>query len=577
MQTATKRTPALAYLAALIAVLVIWAAYRPLLHAWYEFQNQPPSVAKTVQLLRSQATGHQRQGLSFAARMRPVPAEVLTAMADLAFDSEDRIIRQQASNQLSGVAQQQAMPADVLRRLPTLTPEMDRSLTTTYATLINRAARHQPVPTNAVAFLDALMEQGDWSAKNIAILALGQVGFYHDMDDAHIAQLTAMAERKNELGRQLHSADAAWALKLIGQKQPLPHETLEVLVELIRNGHDAHARQRAVWAVSTQLPSTPALADVIEAALNDPDSNVRRAAQNVLYELETAKPTVLDQALQVATDENEPSTRRLRALQRLLQQDPADDRVRKVAQLMARHEDAVLRAGMASMAGALPDSEAEAMFAAALDDKNPLVRAAAVSPLIARRAAEGEEAQVLLIQRLLDDSAPQVQRNVLLSIRGNKLNTYVVRTALRDMETDDSRLAQERSALLDSLERASQTQFQRFWDAALEPKNYGFYAFITVAGLATLICVPFLLYFTARCFVYISARQRRAFAALGIVGVWVGASFALGWAFFIGVFVAGGHNSQPPLSAQLSVVGVLLLLVCVYALLGYGLRRLVRT
>ncbi len=232
---------------------------------------------------------------------------------------------------------------------------------------------------------------------------------------------------------------------------------------------------------------------------------------------------------------------------------------------------------MASMAGALPDSEAEALFAGALDDTDPQVRAAAVSPLIARRAAEGEEAQILLIQRLLDDSAPQVQRNVLLSIRSSELNTDVVRAALRDMETDDPRLARERSALLDSLERASRTPLQRFWDAALEPKNYGVYAFIAVAGLAVLICVPFLLYFTARCFVYLSARQWRALAALGIVGVWVGASFALGWAFFIGAFVAGGHNSQPPLGAQLSVVGVLLLLVGVYALLGYGLRRLVRT
>ncbi len=156
------------------------------------------------------------------------------------------------------------------------------------------------------------------------------------MDDAHIAQLTAMAEQKNELGHQIHSADAAWALKLIGQKRPLPPETLEVLVELMRNGRDANARQRAVSAVSTQLPSTPALADVIEAALDDPDSRVRGAARNVLYELETAKPTDLDQALQVATDEDEPSTRRLRALQRLLRQDPADDRVRKIAQLMAR-------------------------------------------------------------------------------------------------------------------------------------------------------------------------------------------------------------------------------------------------
>jgi len=350
-----------------------------------------------------------------------------------------------------------------------------------------------------------------------------------------------------------------------------------VLVELILKGREAHARQRAVWAVSTQLPSTPALADVIEAALDDPDSNVRRAARNVLYELETAKPADLRQALQVATDEAAPSTRRLRALQRLLQQDPADDRVRAIAQLMARHEDPVLRAGIASMAGALPDSEAEALFASALDDMDPQVRAAAVSPLIARRAAEGEEAQTLLIQQLLDDPAPQVQRNVLVSTRSNELNSEAVRTALRDMETDDPRLAQERSALLDSLERARRTPLQRFWDAALEPKNYGVYAFIAVAGLALLICVPFLLYFAARCFVYVSARQWRALTALGTGAAWLGASFALGWAFFIGAFIAGGHNSLPPLGAQLSVVGVLLLLVGVYALLGYGLRQLVRT
>ena len=49
------------------------------------------------------------------------------------------------------------------------------------------------------------------------------------------------------------------------------------------------------------------------------------------------------------------------------------------------------------------------------------------------------------------------------------------------------------------------------------------------------------------------------------------------FAFFIGALVGGGHNSQPPLGAQLLVVGVLLLLVGVYALFGYGLRRLVRT
>ena len=97
-----------------------------------------------------------------------------------------------------------------------------------------------------------------------------------------------------------------------------------------------------------------------------------------------------------------------------------------------------------------------------------------------------------------------------------------------------------------------------------------------MAGLAVLICVPFLLYFTARCFVHLSARQWHALAALGIVAL-DGASFALGWVFFIGAFVAVGHNSQPLLGAQVSVVGVLLLLVGVYALLGYGLRRLVRT
>jgi HEAT repeat protein len=577
VQTATKRTPALAYLAALIALILVWAAYRPLLHAWYEFQNQPPSVTEAVQLLRSQSTERQRQGLASAGRMRPAADEVLTAMADLAFQSADRTLRQQAATQLSGVAQQQALPADVLRRLPALTPQMDRSLATTYATLIDYAARRQPPPSNAVAFLDELIEQGDWSAKNVAILALGQIGFYHGLDDAHIAQLTAMAAQKNELGHQIHSADAAWALKLIGQKRPLPPATLEMLVELMRKGRDAHARQRAVWAISTQLPSVPALTDEIEAALDDPDSGVRGAAQNVLYKLETAKPTDFNQAFQVATDEDEPSTRRLRALQRLLQQNPADDRVSAIAQLMATHEDAVLRAGIASMAGALPDSKAEALFAGALDDADPQVRAAAVSPLIARRAAEGAEMQTSLIQQLLGDPAPEVQRNVLVSIRSNELNSDAVRAALRDMETDDPRLAQERSALLDSLERASRTPQQRFRDAALEPKNYGVYAFIAVAGLAVLICVPFLLYFAARCFVYVSARQWRALTALGIVAAWVGASFALGWAFFIGAFVGGGHNSQPPLGAQLIVVGVLLLLVGVYALLGYGLRRLVRT
>ena len=577
MPTATKRTPALAYLAALIAALVVWAAYRPLLHVWYELQNQTPSVAEAVQLLHSRSAERQREGLASAARIRPVVDEVLTAVSGLAFAASDRGIRQQAAQYLSGIAQQQALPTDLLRRLPEWTPQMDRNLATTYATLIEHTARQQPPPLNAVAFLDALIEQGDWSAQNVAIGALGQIGFYHGMDDAHITQLTAMAAHKNELGHQIHSAEAAWALKLIGQKRPLPPATLEVLVELMRKGRNANARQRAVSAVSTQLPSTPALADAIEAALDDPDSRVRGAARSVLYKLETAKPTELDQALQLAADEDEPSTRRLRSLQRLLRQAPADDRVRAMAQRMARHEDAVMRAGMASMAGALPDSEAEALFAGALDDADPQVRAAAVSPLIARRAAEGEEAQILLMQRLLGDPAPEVQRNVLVSIRSNELNTDAVRAALRDMETDDPRLARERSTLLDSLKRTSRTPLQRFWDAALEPRNYGVYAFIAVAGLAVLICVSFLLYFTARCFVYLSARQWRALAALGIVAAWVGASFALGWAFFIGAFIAGGHNSQPPLGAQLSVVGVLLLLVGVFALLGYGLRLLVRT
>jgi HEAT repeat protein len=320
----------------------------------------------------------------------------------------------------------------------------------------------------------------------------------------------------------------------------------------------------------------PTLADEIEAALDDPNSMVRGAARNVIYKLETAKPTDLDGALTLAANENEPSKRRLRALQRLLRQDPADEQVRSIAQLMAHHKDPVLRAGITSMAAALPDSEAEALFAAALDDADPQVRAAAVLPLIARRASEGEEAQAALIRRLLDDPAPEVQRNVLLSIRSSKLNTYAVRAALRDMQTGDPRLSQERTALLDSLERASRTAMQRFWDAALDPKNYGVYTFIAVAGLAVLICVPFLLYFAARCFVYLAARQWRALAALGILVAWVGASFALGWAFFIGAFIGGGHNSQPPLGAQLTVVGVLFLLVGAYALLGYGLRRMVR-
>jgi hypothetical protein len=246
---------------------------------------------------------------------------------------------------------------------------------------------------------------------------------------------------------------------------------------------------------------TPDLAYL--AALDDPYSMVRGAARNVIHKLETAKPTDLDGALTLAANENEPSKRRLRALQRLLRQDPADEQVRSIAQLMAHHKDPVLRAGITSMAGALPDSEAEALFAAALDDADPQVRAAAVLPLIARRAAEGEEARAALIRRLLDDPAPEVQRNVLLSIRSSKLNTYAVRAALRDMQTGDPRLSQERTA-------------------------------------------------------------------------WVGASFALGWAFFVGAFIGGGHNSQPSLGAQLTVVGVLFLLVGAHALLGYGLRRMVR-
>lgn len=575
--TATKRTPALAFLAALIAIFLVWAAYRPLLHAWYEFQNQTPSIAETLQLLRSQSTEHQKQGLTSAGRIRPAADEVIIAIADLAFYSDDRTLRQQAANHLRVVAQQQAIPADVLQRIPTLTPEMGRFLATTYATLIDQAARHQPPPLNAIAFLDALIEQGDWSAKNVAILALGQIGFYHGLDDTHIAQLTALAVQKNKLGHRIHSADAARALKLIGQKQQLPSATIEVLVELMHKGRNTNTRQRAISAISTQLPSRPELADAIEVALDDPDTSVRRATRNLLYKLESARPPDLDRALQVSADEDEPSTRRLRALQRALRHDPANDRARAIAQLMAHHDDVALRAGMASMAWALPDSEAEALFAGALEDTDPQVRAAAVLPLIAGRATEGEEAQIILIQRLLDDPAPEVQRNVLQAIRSNELNTDGVRVALRDMETDDPRLARERSTLLDSLERASRTPLQRFWDNALEPKNYDVYAFIAVAGIATLICVPFLLYFTARCFVYISARQWRALTALGIVGAWVGASFALGWAFFIGALIGGGHNSQPPLGAQLMVVGALLLLVGVYALFGYGLRRLVKT
>jgi len=573
---ATKRTPILAYLAALIAILAVWAAYRPLLHAWHALQNQPPSVSETLQLLHSQSTEQQKQGLVSAGRMRPVADEVLTAIADLAFHSADRSLRQQAAIHLSGRAQQQPIPAAVLQGLPTLTPELDRNLAITYASLIDHAARHQPVPPKNIDFLDALIEQGDWQAKNTAIHALGKIGFYHGMDDNHVTQLTDLVAYKNALGHQIHAAEAAWALKLIGQKQPLPAATVEVLVELMRNGRDPNARQRAVSAVSTQLPAMPILADEIEAVLDDPNSMVRGAARNVIYKLETEKPTDLDGALTLAANENEPSKRRLRALQRLLRQDPADKQVRSIAQLMAHHKDPVLRAGITSIAGALADSEAEALFAAALDDADPQVRAAAVLPLIARRASEGEEAQAALIRRLLDDPAPEVQRNVLLSIRSSRLNTYAVRAALRDMQTGDPRLSQERTALLDSLERASRTAMQRFWDAALDPNNYGVYTFIAVAALAVLICVPFLLYFGARCFVYLAARQWRALPALGILVAWVGASFALGWAFVIGAFIGGGHNSQPPLGAQLTVVGVLLLLVGVYALLGYGLRRMVR-
>ena len=576
MPTATKRTPLVAYLVALIAILAVWAAYRPMLHAWHALRNQPPPVTETLLLLRSESTERQKQGLASAARTRPLADEVLSAIADLAFHAQDRFLRQQAATQLSSLAQQQALPAGLLSRLPPLTPGMDPNLATTYATLIDQAARRQPPPPNAMKFLDTLIQQGDWRAKNTAIQALGQIGFYHGLDDAHIAQLTELVVHKHTLGNQVHAADAAWALKLIGQKRPLPAATVEVLVELMRNGRDANARQRAVSAISTQLTSTPALIDEIEAVLDDPDSRVRRAARNAIHKFESAKPTEPEQALTLAASEDEPSTRRLRALQSILRQDPGNARAHAIAQIMADHEDPVLRAGITSMAGALPDHDAEALFAGALDDADPQVRAAAVLPLIARRTSGGEDAQALLIRRLLDDPAQEVQRNVLLSIRSNELNTYAVRAALRDMQTDYPQLARERTALLDSLERASRTTIQRFWDAALEPKNYGLYAFIATATLAAVVCVPFLLYFTARCYVYLTARQWRALTALGILVVWVGASFALGWAFFIGALVGGGHNSQPPLAAQLTVVAVLSLLVGLYALLGYGLRRIVR-
>ena len=576
MPTITKRTPALAYLAALITVIVIWVAYRPLLHVWYELHDRTPSVVEAVELLRSESADEQRAGLAAAARMKPAANEVLHAVSALAYAAPDRGIRQRAAQYLSGVAQQQTVPVEMLQGLPRWTPQMDTSLAMTYGTLIDHAARQQLPPPNTLAFLDALLEHGDPQAKNVAILAFGQIGFHHGLDPVHVAQLTTMAAQENKLGNRIHSADAAWALKLIGQKQALPPATLEMLVELMRGDRDAHARQRAVWAVSTQLSLAPALADAVETALNDPDAQVRRAAQSVLYELEAAKAADLDQALQVATDEAEPSTRRLRAMQRLLQQAPADSRVLTIAQRMARHEDVVLRAGMASMAGALPDREAEALFEGALDDPEPQVRAAAVAPLIARRAAAGEAAQTALIQRLLGDPTPEVQRNVLRSIRGNELNSDALRAALRDLQTEDPQLAREGSTLLDVLERADRTPMQRFRDAALDPKRYGFYTFIAVAGLAVLVCLLFLLYFTARCFVYLSARQWRAATALGVVAAWVGVSVALGWAFFIGAFMAGGHNSPPPLAGQLSVVGVLLLLVGVYALLGFGLRRLVK-
>jgi HEAT repeat protein len=574
--TVTTRTPALAYAAALIALLVIGVAYRPVLRAWYQFHSRPPAVAVTVELLRSQSAERQREGLASAALTRPVADEVLTAVSDLAFGAPDPGIRQQAAQYLAGVAQQRSLPADMLRRLPALTPEMDRGLATTYATLIDRAAQWQPTPPNALEFLDALIEQGDPSTRNVAILALGQVGFHHGLDDARIARLTGLAAYRDPLGNEPHGADAAWALKLVGQRRPLPPETLDVLVELMRHGRDAGTRERAVDAVATQMPSSQSLADAVEAVLEDPDPRVRGAAQSLLHELETRKPADLEQALQLAADENEPSTRRLRALQRLLQQTPADERVRALVGRLARDGDAVLRAGVVSMGSALPHGEAEALFAAGLEDTDPRVRAAAVLPLVARRAAEGEDAQAQLIRTLLGDATPEVQRNVLLAIRVNQLKTEAVRAALRDMEPADARLGQERLALLDTLVRASRTPFQRFLDAALKPENYGAFAFTAVAAAAVLLCVPFLFYFVARFFVYLSARQWRALGALGVVAVWVVASFALGWAFFLGVLIGGGHNSQPPLSAQFMVLGVLLLLVGVYALLGYGLRRLVR-
>ena len=255
MPTSTKRTPALAYLAALIAILVVWAAYRPLLHAWHSLHNQPPSVTEALQLLRSQSIERQRQGLTLAGRIRPLPDEALNAIADMAFQSTDRGLRQQAASHLSSAAQQQAVPADLLQGLPALTAEMDRNLAITYASLIDHAARHRPALPNSIAFLDALIEQGDWQAKNTAIRALGQIGFYHGLDDGHIARLTKLVVYRNALGRQAHGAEAARALQLVGQKQPLPPATVEVLVDLMLNGLDANARQRAVSAVSTQLPS----------------------------------------------------------------------------------------------------------------------------------------------------------------------------------------------------------------------------------------------------------------------------------------------------------------------------------
>lgn len=613
-----RRTPLVALVLAPFALFAVVMAWNQLLPLGAKLWRGEASVRVRA------ATGNapmRIQAMRDAASVREPDATLIAMLAHHGREDPHPPVREQAWRSLGAIGARQALPEDALQVLVAAVGEAQADAQLSAAIeATGQAAANNRIPESTVLRIAQVIDEKrlEWVAPR-AIDALAKIGAAQPLPDPVYAKLRSDFATPRRPGQRENLARAFQTIAKGGGELPAP--LLDDLASALESEKLNRIRVSLIYALAYSTPHYPRARTLLEETKNDPQRDVRQAAEHGLRIIEAENLFRSREPMAVALDRALPVESRLKAMGPLKLNrrdaqwragvlalardaeprivvaalglfqhieggpDDAFDREQLLPQLDAamRHADPqVRRAAFVALANLLRDyghyrasaEDFRTQLEAGARDLDARVRTTALATLI--RITPDADARDALLERALADPDPFVRANLvswLFSPRAesNKREALLAH-ALADPDANVRRAAESAQRRWQERPRSWPVEAWKLWRSG-EYEKLGLRALVAVTVAAPIIVgLAFLVYFMARLLTYLYQRRWRALAVIAVMAVWA----AAGYGMFMLYFMAAHAGGRLDLVEVFQLAGILWAAVALYAGLGWGLHYAVR-